>query len=594
MKNKLIFEDFSLTDENIYGGVQYEKDINPDIDLTVGNVACARIEFTTDSLSLSSIGLEFEYQKQSVNDSSFVSIGHFVVTEAEKNQNGRYRIEAYDVISYFDVNFKDFTINYPITVGNLFKYLCEHCVPHLSTDSSRYTFTNSTIAIPQDVFGGDYVSCRSMLGYIASVAGGYIQEVPLSGTNCDIRVKQFSNTVSQAITGTKYTSLLYADYNAQQITKVQVAMEDNDIGIIVGSGNSTLFIRYNPIFYNDDTPTATQYVQNIYDVVSLYDEYVPMKVTLLEDWGINTGDTITVDSKKMFVFKKKMENSGVTLECTGGPSRKDNTDLVNEEMQALVGKYNKLSRTVDATVNEVGNLATGLSHTVRIAADGVTVTNQDGDTLVINGGCVDASTIDTTDLNMSGRIAWTDLTNGAQTYISNAIAAAAGYKQDYVPTNPVEGDSWYVTGNQDITQGGVTYYHHYTYYYNGTSWDTIALPAYIKSTYLDFSQVVSPKIIGQDIDLQGGTFNIKDLTGAYQYGFLGYGSGIAGSSTIKNGVVLSYSDDSSLNFGDYYVICAEDGIRLCANDYALVVNSSGVYTQVNGGSLVPITSAVFG
>ena len=87
------------------------------------------------------------------------------------------------------------------------------------------------------------------------------------------------------------------------------------------------------------------------------------------------------------------------------------------------------------------------------------------------------------------------------------------------------------------------------------------LPGYIKDTYIDFTQVNSPYIRGNNIELRGGTFDIKDGTGNTRYGYIGKGNGHDGTAET-DGVILSYSGSSGLGNGDYYVICTSKGVRL--------------------------------
>ena len=49
MLNKLISTNLTLTDANLYGGISYNRDINPDNDFMYGCAASGSIEFTIDN-----------------------------------------------------------------------------------------------------------------------------------------------------------------------------------------------------------------------------------------------------------------------------------------------------------------------------------------------------------------------------------------------------------------------------------------------------------------------------------------------------------------------------------------------------------------
>lgn len=68
----------------------------------------------------------------------------------------------------------------------------------------------------------------------------------------------------------------------------------------------------------------------------------------------------------------------------------------------------------------VADLQSGLSQTLRLAPDGVTVTNAAGSRLTIDGGQVRADT-----LNLTGCISFGDLSSGVQNSINGAASAAS-------------------------------------------------------------------------------------------------------------------------------------------------------------------------
>ena len=65
MLNKLISTNLTITDANLYGGVSYSCDINPDNDFMYGCVASGSIEFTidnSDNKAESLINTQFTWQ----------------------------------------------------------------------------------------------------------------------------------------------------------------------------------------------------------------------------------------------------------------------------------------------------------------------------------------------------------------------------------------------------------------------------------------------------------------------------------------------------------------------------------------------------
>ena len=73
------------------------------------------------------------------------------------------------------------------------------------------------------------------------------------------------------------------------------------------------------------------------------------------------------------------------------------------------GDLSRITVTVNGITQSVSDLETGLSQTLRIAPNGVTITNAAGDTLTIDGGQIDA-----TNLNLSGHITFNDFSSRLQ------------------------------------------------------------------------------------------------------------------------------------------------------------------------------------
>ena len=114
------------------------------------------------------------------------------------------------------------------------------------------------------------------------------------------------------------------------------------------------------------------------------------------------------------------------------------------------GDLSRITVTVNGITQSVSDLETGLSQTLRIAPNGVTITNARGDTLTIDGGQIDA-----TNLNLSGHITFNDFSSRLQ--------------DDFDHVEQTAQDAY------DIA-------------------DKNRLPNYIKSTYIDSTEIRSPTI----------------------------------------------------------------------------------------------------
>lgn len=157
---------------------------------------------------------------------------------------------------------------------------------------------------------------------------------------------------------------------------------------------------------------------------------------MYDDFGINCGDIIQVDGNTFYVMKKSISASGVELECVGSQERNETSSL-NEDIQALRGKSVSMKRDIESfqqtytddyaglqsqITQTAGELHSQISstdgrvNTVSQTLDGVLFTNGQGQT-VIDGAKIETSRINAQDLNLSGVIAWGDLTDEVKNQI---------------------------------------------------------------------------------------------------------------------------------------------------------------------------------
>ena len=351
MKNKLIFTDKTIEDSQLFGGVKYSHSCNADTDLTVGTTACAEVSFTTNALQPDSLNSSFTYKVVFNGNYYYTTAGVFNIKEITKNTHGQYEVKAYDNISKFDIIVDSWidSLTFPITLKDMFTSLCTYC----GCTAGSTTFTNYSMKV-NDNFTGINITGRTVLGYIAQCAGGFAKALPSGG----IYIANFS-TKSVTLDNTKYKTFWYADYSAPVIDKVWVGQEDGDVGVTSGTGSNVLNIESNPLLFTDSASEIQSYVNNIYNNVHAYN-YTPCKIDLIEDFGINVGDIITVNGITTMIMNKSWDSTGVKLESTGNATR-EIASSQNSEILALRGKTNVLTRTLEETTNKMTSIETNVN-----------------------------------------------------------------------------------------------------------------------------------------------------------------------------------------------------------------------------------------
>lgn len=419
MLSKLVFTGKTVDSSDLVQGVSLEQNINSDTDYQIGVAGSAQIKFSTSLDYRPAVGAQFTLQMKQIYDTGFRTIGVFNVYSSEKRQ-GKIDVIAYDNISLLDKNVDSWldSLTFPMTLSAFVSSLASYCNVSINFGTN---ITNTSFTV-QDNFTSTGLTGRSVLQYVCQLVGGFAK----CNSSGQIVIQGYQNT-STNLTTADFKVATIAEYNVAKIDRVQVNLADDDIGVVVGTGTNALVIQNNPLLYAETDSEIRTQVTNIYNLVKDI-TYTPTKIEMLGDKGIEVGQIITVNGATTYIMQKSLTPSGVTLTCTGNPTRDQSSDSLNEEINALRGKYNKLTRTVEETVSELGDAqgnitqlqqtADGFStritnvegevSSVEQTMNGVVITTSQGRTY-INGANILAGSID-----LSGQIDWSDLSQSAQ------------------------------------------------------------------------------------------------------------------------------------------------------------------------------------
>ena len=626
MRNTLSFSanhtPTEINDSSLFGGVTFQQETNIGSDFQYGAVAAASVKFTvdnSDNLASSWMGHTFQWYCQMSNEDAPVSKGFFTIRDIEKNGR-KATITAYD--SIYDLNeIADAwiaTLTYPITLKQMV--------------SSMAAKTGISIMALTDAYRGNYtvynnfmtsnITYREILEYIAQVCNVFFYA---DSATKQIKYKRYTPT-NTIIDNTKYVSLNISDYEIEPVDKVQIQSTFDDIGYIAGTGTNAYIITENPLFFTSDKQTFIQEIAaNILSELSTI-TYTPMTFSTLADFGIQCGDIIKVNGKTCYIMKKSIDSSGCEFECIGNKIREVQKDDVNSAITALNNKTNELIRTVDETkstltevsgkvkniedeqgnitgqintlttdVSEVKQTAQGL--TSKVSSVETTVNNLDGEVDTLSQSVSEISQkADSIQMSVNENGTTASITIGGNTFTAvneNGVEEKIGNidLSGYVTftgladgTTTVDGGC-IKTGTIDADRINMT---------GSIGWSDFTptlqtqlegqdLPNYIHDTYIDSTRIISPTIEGETINLYGGTFNVKSASGNATYGYIGQGTGAAGSNTITQGVIMSASGGySGLGDGNYYFIATDSGVRMQGGSNCIYVTNSGVYKKVNG------------
>lgn len=511
----------TLTDKEILGGVEYQIDISQNTDFSIGSTPSAEISLTINQTEEDSqwyLNQPCIYSVKFTDNADWKQIGIFNITSIQKKDKISCRLTGYDNMIKLDRYVDSYinNLNYPLSLGTITTGLIQYC----NLEYEDLDLCNSNYQMKQN-FDITNITGREVLGYLAESNGCFAYCLP----NGKITLKKIGyNSAIQDLDNSKYSKFSNDLYQVNPIDRVIVKQSEDDIGVYypsTGTSNNPYIIAGNPVLLADSESAIYIQVKNIYDYVKGI-SYYPAELELFEDFDIQIGQYVNVNSKKILVLSKKITNKGVSISSTGNQKRQT-ADSINSQLSMLRGKSNQLVRDIEKTQSTItdntnklqsqitqtassletkitdnyNNLqsqitqsASGIETNVENQISGInstitqkfnsinsTISSQDGrinsieqtldgvvydngsGTTVINGDNITTGTISADRINMTGSISWGDLDSSTQSYI------------------------------------------------NGLGGSQVSLPSYIKSTYIDSTQILSPTISAGT--LNGTTINIE-------------------------------------------------------------------------------------
>lgn len=185
------------------------------------------------------------------------------------------------------------------------------------------------------------------------------------------------NYMHETLTKNRYVSCEYEDFETQLISKLQIRQEENDIGVIHGTGTNTYIVQDNFLVYGKLSEELKEIASRLFTKINgVY--YRPFKATLRGNPCIEVGDVVVVHTKYKEVESYVLERTikGIqalrdTFESKGVYEYEEKVNSVHKEVKKLKGKTNKLERTVEQTRSEIKDVEKGLQSEIIQTAEGL-------------------------------------------------------------------------------------------------------------------------------------------------------------------------------------------------------------------------------
>lgn len=171
-----------------------------------------------------------------------------------------------------------------------------------------------------------------------------------------------------------YISARYEDFLVKSIDKLQIRKEEDDIGVIVGSGTNAYVIQDNFLVYGKGNEELTGIANNIYEKIRGI-IYRPFSADCKGNLCIEVGDAVRLPTRyeiiESYVLKRTLKGIQALrdeYEATGEEYRSTQANSVHKSIIQLKGKTNVLTRTIEETNSKITDVESGLSSEIKQTA----------------------------------------------------------------------------------------------------------------------------------------------------------------------------------------------------------------------------------
>lgn len=179
---------------------------------------------------------------------------------------------------------------------------------------------------------------------------------------------------STRISKSLYISAQYEDFLVKTIDKLQIRKEEDDIGVIVGSGTNAYVIQDNFLVYGKGNEELTGIANNIYEKIRGI-IYRPFSADCKGNLCIEVGDAVRLPTRyeiiESYVLKRTLKGIQALrddYEAAGEEYRSTQVNSVHKSIIQLKGKTNVLTRTIEETNSKIVDVESGLSSEIKQTA----------------------------------------------------------------------------------------------------------------------------------------------------------------------------------------------------------------------------------
>lgn len=370
----IVGDDFSIgNDEIVEESIEINQPYNSSSDLVFGSVEAGVIKFQTINTHCA-IGEDISvYLYFDDDDESPFLFGNYTITDNVMSDDRMFRtVTAKDVLykaintdvtEWYNSVFDGSTLTLR-AFRNLF-------FEQLSIEQETVNLVNDLMPVRKTIDA--QLSGKDILAAILEI-NGCIGRI---GTDGKFVYSVPSSVSSYTLTPNKYIDVKYVDYNVQPIDKVQIRQEENDIGVIVGSGDNPYIVESNFLTYGLSENELETYANNLLGVISGISAYKPCEINMPAFPCIEVGDRFTVRLRNNTTFQTILMSRKITgltqmydlVKSTGNNKRQEKVNGIHSDIKMLRGKSNVLERSIDQTRSTITDVENNLQSQITQTED---------------------------------------------------------------------------------------------------------------------------------------------------------------------------------------------------------------------------------
>ena len=356
--------ELSIPDENI-SSIKFTESISDEDCLFFVGCISSGIDLTLENF-LEDIHLNaIEVYVQRGNTTELkIFTGKIYTADLDKRNNSMH-VVAYDALyRIFNADVTEWYENlvFPMTMKNFRDAFFER----FNVTQNNVTLLFDTMNVDRAI-GGEEILGRDIIKPLceANLVFGHID---YDGNFSYLSITQNNRTVANG----EVDYCLKTDYVTEEIDKVIVRMDEEDIGATSGYGSNAYIVEGNMFFYGLGLEELQDVADDIFDELEGF-SFQPLECSEMYNPIYELGDLITVNSIQTIILNRTTDFQRETIKANGLSEYSQAASYTNSNLIALLGKTNRLHRDINETRSTISDVARGLETEIVQTAEGLQI-----------------------------------------------------------------------------------------------------------------------------------------------------------------------------------------------------------------------------